>query len=439
MTIYEADWICPVAAPSIRRGAIAVDGGRLRDVGPAESIQHIGGARRVRFPGCAIIPGFVNAHAHLELTVLRGFLENRSFMDWILGLVQAKYQFLQYDAMRTSAEFGALEMLRAGVTAVGEVMDLGMSWDAMREFGLQGVAYQEVFGPADSVASESLAGLRTKVDRLRRDETETLRIGASPHAPFTVSKTLYEATRDFARSNRLPMTAHIAESRDELLLVRDGAGPFAEGQRNRGIEVTPRHCTPVTYLDALDLLGPDMLLIHVIEIDDQDLDRLQNSGVFVVHCPKSNAKLGHRTARVSEMQERGVTVALGTDSMASNNSVDMFEEMRAAVFHQRMLTGRIQALDAARAFRMATIDGAKCLGLEDHIGSLTPGKRADFVVIDLSGVSTQPVYDPIETMVYSAARGDVKATFLAGREVDLDDSELLKQAAAIRERLLGAV
>jgi 5-methylthioadenosine/S-adenosylhomocysteine deaminase len=250
-----------------------------------------------------------------------------------------------------------------------------------------------------------------------------------------VSRTLYELARDYARGESLRMTAHIAESHDEVLLVRDGAGPFAKGQRNRGIEVTPRHMMPLAYLDSLGLLGPDMLLIHVIEIEDEDMNRLQASQSTVVHCPKSNAKLGNRIARVGEMRARSVPVSLGTDSVASNNVADMFEEMRAAVFHQRSLTGRVNALTAAEAFRMATIEGARCLGMRDHLGSLDPGKRADFVVVDLSGPATQPIYDPVETMVYSASRSNVKATFLGGVEVDRDETEVLKEAAVIAERL----
>jgi cytosine/adenosine deaminase-related metal-dependent hydrolase len=436
MTVYEADWVCPATAPPIPNGAIAVENGRLSRVGRAEDV--IGG-KRIHYPGCAIIPGFVNAHAHLEITILRGFLEDLPFMEWILRLVRAKYQALSPEAFKVSAQLGAMEMLRAGITTVAEVMDMGAGWDAMKEFGLQGVAYQEVFGPADSVAAESIKNLTIKVERHRPEESDTQRIGVSPHAPFTVSKTLYEATRDYARRERMRMTAHIAESRDEMLLVRDGAGSFAEGQRNRGIEVKGRHCTPIAYLYGMDLSGPDMLLIHAIEIEDQDLERLQSSRTPVVHCPKSNAKLGNRIARVTEMRDRGVTVSLGTDSVASNNVADMFEEMRAAIFHQRILTGHIHSLTSAMAFSMATIEGARCLGLDEQLGSLEAGKRADFAVVDLSRAATQPVYNPIDSMVYSACRSDVRSTFIGGREVDLDETEILREARAVARKLRAIV
>jgi 5-methylthioadenosine/S-adenosylhomocysteine deaminase len=432
MIVYEADWVCPATSPPIPNGAIVIENGRISAVGRAEELPD---GKRVHYPGCAIIPGFVNAHAHLEISILRGFLEDLPFMEWILRLVRAKYQALSPEAFKVSAQLGAVEMLRAGITTVAEVMDIGAGWEAMREFGLQGIAYQEVFGPADSVAAESIKNLTIKVDRRRADESETQKIGVSPHAPFTVSKTLYESVRDYARLERLRMTAHIAESRDEVLLVRDGTGVFAEGHRNRGIEVTPRHCSPIAYLFSLGLLGSDMLLIHCIETDDDDLDRLRASGSRVVHCPKSNAKLGNHIARVTEMRERGVMVSLGTDSVASNNVADMFEEMRAAVFNQRSLTGHIHAITSSTAFSMATIESARCLGLDEHLGSLEVGKRADFAVVDLSGAPTQPVYNPIDAMVYSACRSDVKATYIGGKRVDVDDAEILREARAIARRL----
>jgi len=233
------------------------------------------------------------------------------------------------------------------------------------------------------------------------------------------------------------MTAHVAESRDETGFVRDGAGPFAAAHAKRGIEVTARRCTPVAYLDSLGILGPDMLLVHCVEASERDLDRIRDTGTFVVHCPKSNAKLANGTARIHDMLEQGVRVSLGTDSVASNNVIDMFEEMRAAIFQQRTHTGRIDSMTASEAFKMATIEGAHCLGLEDQLGSLDPGKRADFAVIDLSSPAVQPVYDPLESMVYSASRADVRCVFSGGREVSLDDSEVLKECSRIVRKLSG--
>jgi 5-methylthioadenosine/S-adenosylhomocysteine deaminase len=413
---------------------MAVQDGRILKLGSQAELRDLPG-ERVRHPGAAIIPGFVNAHTHLELTVFRGFLENRSFPEWIRHLVHAKYDVLDRDALAVSAELGAIESLRAGVTAVGDAMDTGTAWDAMLQYGLQGVAYQEVFGPAESSLNAAMTALRSKVSLHRARETETQRVGVSPHAPYTVSEALYRASHEYARAENLRVAVHIAESRDEVAFVHDGAGPFADALRARNIPVTARRQSPLAWLDQLGLIRPETLLIHAVEADAPDLDRIEAGGATVVHCPKSNAKLGHRVARVSEMIRRGIPVGIGSDSVASNNVIDMFEEMRTAIFCQRSAQERVDALSAHEAFRMATIGGAKCLGLENHIGSLEAGKRADFVVVDLSGVPLQPVYDPIETMVFSACRADVRATYVGGKEFSANPSALIARAEEIARSL----
>ena len=428
MTVYEADWICPVSSPPVRNGRVAVENGKLVPLTEKES-------RVVRFPGCIIIPGFVNAHTHLELTILRGFLDDLPFSEWIPRLTSAKYQVLSRADLQLSTQLGAVEMIRAGVTCLGEVMDLGTAWEAMREFGLRGVAYQEVFGPADGQADEALAGLKKKVEDRRTGETETLRIGVSPHAPYTVSARLYQDVSRYAERERIRVTTHIAESTDEGMFVRFGRGIFADRWRQRGIPVNPPGCTPLAYIDRFGLLRPEVLLVHAIDLEDADLRLLMEKRPMLVHCPKSNAKLAHGVAKIAEIRHAGITLALGTDSVASNNVVDMFEEMRAAIFQQRSRTQRLDSLDAHAVFRMATLGGAECLGLAQHLGSLDPGKCADFVVVDLNDPAVQPVYDPIETMVYSASRNNIRATYIAGREVNPDPTDLLREICQSAERL----
>ena len=424
MTVFEADWICPISSSPVRNGCIAVENGRIVPLPPGERLN------RVTFPGCAIIPGFVNAHSHLELTILRGFLDDLPFSDWIPKLTRAKYQQLTRDEMLASARLGCVEMLRAGVTCLGEVMDLGTAWPAMREFGLQGIAYQEVFGPSESQVEEAVTDLIKKIDAFRDDETDTLRVGVSPHAPYTVSGKLYEAVNWYAEQDNLRMATHIAESEEEGMFVRWGAGPFAERWTERGIPLTPAGCSPLAYIDGLGLLRPETLLVHAIDLEDTDFAILNNKGPAVVHCPKSNAKFGHGIARLKEIRNTSVSIGLGTDSVASNNVVDMFEEMRAAIFQQRG-----SGLDAKTVFQMATIGGAECLGMSNDLGSLDVGKRADFVVVDLNDPAVQPVYDPIKAMVYSASRHNVRATYIGGREVKVDSDQLVRECAAIARRL----
>jgi 5-methylthioadenosine/S-adenosylhomocysteine deaminase len=428
MTVYEADWVCPVSGPPILEGRVGVENGRI-----VETQAHRDDV--VRFSGCAIIPGFVNAHSHIELTILRGYLDHLPFTDWIPRLTHAKYKVLSRNEMLASARLGAIEMLQAGVTCLGEVMDLGTAWDAMREFGLQGVAYQEVFGPAEAQADEAMSGLKRKIEGYADEVSETLRIGVSPHAPFTVSARLYRAVNEFARRESLPLTTHIGESQEEGMFVRCGAGVFAERWAERGIPVVPSGCSPLQYLSNLGLLRPGTLLIHAIDLEDADLQLLRENGPALVHCPKSNAKLAHGIARLTEIRNTGIRLGLGGDSVASNNVVDMFEEMRAAIFQQRARTKQFDALDANTAFRMATLGGAECLGLEDQLGSLDAGKRADFAVVDLSDLALQPVYDPIEAMVYSASRSNVRATYIGGREVIVDADEVLQDVQTSAKKL----
>ena len=265
--------------------------------------------------------------------------------------MRIKYGHCGPDVLKMSAQLGAMEMLKTGVTAVGEVMDAGTGWDAMLEFGLQGIAYQEVFGPDETVASVALKGLSGKVDSHRARETASQRVGVSPHAPYTVSKKLFETVREYARHESLRITTHIAESHDETLFVRDGSGVFAARHAKRSIPVAAWGCSPVAYLDSMGMLGEDMLLVHAIEADSADIVRIHDTRAFVAHCPKSNMFFGHGLARVAEMRAKDIVVTLGTDSAASNDSMDMFSEMRAVNSQQGL------AFDVV--FRMATIEGAR--------------------------------------------------------------------------------
>ena len=431
MKVLRADWVCPVSRSPIRNGTVVIDKGKILEVGEKPSPD----LPVVSFDGCAILPGLVNTHTHLELTVLRGFLENLRFPEWIRQLTRTKYEFLSREDLLVSARLGALESLQAGITTLGEVMDVGTGWEAMKEFGLRGVAYQEVFGPSEKAAAEAVRGLREKIDRLRPDETTTCRLGVSPHAAYTVSAELYTRVRDLAASENLPIAVHVAESDEESRFVRNGDGPFAEYWESRDIPVVPRGTGPIGYLDSLGLLGPGTLAIHAIDAGPEDIARLKERRSGIAHCPKSNLKLGHNIAPVHEFLAAGIPVGLGTDSVASNNVIDMFEEMRTTAFLQRSRLRDSTRVSAKQALRMATLDGARCLGLESHVGSIEPGKLADLIVVDLTDPALQPVYDPIEAIVYSANRKNVVATFLGGEQVRVDPRAIVAEARAIATRL----
>jgi 5-methylthioadenosine/S-adenosylhomocysteine deaminase len=342
-------------------------------------------AETIVYPGCAVIPGFVNTHAHLELTLFHRLLDNLSFPDWIARLVRLKYQNCTQEALKVSAQLGVLEMLRAGITTVGEVMDVGTGWEAMLEFGLQGVAYQEVFGPAEAAAPEALRGLQEKVKVHRRQETLTQRVGVSPHAPYTVSKKLYESVRDYARHEGLRMTAHIAETGDETLFVQDGAGPVRgrssqEEYRCRGEEAARQSSIST----AWDCLVPTCFWFTPLKRTPAIWTASERAR-RTWSIARSPTPTLARVAPVAAMRAQRIPVSLGTDSLASNEEFDMFAEMR--------MVSAQQHLDFDDLFRMATIDGARALGMEAHVGSLETGKRGDFAVVALRDSDRDPIED----------------------------------------------
>ena len=406
MIRYHARWVVPITSEPVRDGVVVVDGDRIVFVGPVEEAP----------PGddhglgeVLLLPGLVNAHTHLELTAMRGFLEDLDFRRWILRLTAARRDVLDTDALLDSARFGIEEGLRAGITTYADTSDSGVVVRAMREAGVRGIVYQEVFGPDPAQCETSMAGLREKVAGLRYLETPLVRVGISPHAPYTVSDSLFRATTDFAREHGLRMAIHVAESDEEHRLVADGAGPFADGLRGRGIHVGVRGRSPIDLLDRLGVLDVRPLLIHCVRADEGDLAAIARSGSAVAHCPISNAKLGHGVAPLVEFLGAGITVGLGSDSVASNNRMNLLDEARAALLSQRTRLQSYETPSAADVLELATLGGAAALGLEDAIGSLEEGKQADLAAFPLDAIA--PTTDPTTAAVF--ALGSTQATFVA--------------------------
>ena len=416
LTLYRAAWVLPVCAAPIRHGAVLVGtDGRIATVGPATAIEPPEGARVVELGEAALLPGLVNVHAHPELAMFRGALEDLCFRDWILRLVGAKRAALTEADFHAAARWTMVEALRSGITTLAATESSGASAGALCEAGLRGVVYQEVFGPDPAQAEESMAGLRASVECLRAWECDRVKIGISPHAPYTVSDALFRAAGEYSLAEGLPMAVHAAESAIEHHLVQAGEGDFAPGLRARGIATPPRGRTTVEMLDRLGVLRARPLLIHCVLLDADDIRRVGDTGSAVAHCPVANARLGHGLAPYPEMIAQNVRVGLGTDSVGSNNRLDLLEEARIASVLHRARLARCDVLSPGELLRLCTIDGARALGLEDVIGTLEPEKDADLCAVSLAAPHVRPVHDP-EAAILHAARGcDVVMTMVQGR------------------------
>lgn len=439
-TLYTADWVLPVTAPPIRDGAVLVDThGVIREVGPRATIASPEDADMVDLGAAILLPGLVNVHAHPELTAMRGLLEDLPFHHWIPELRRTKEGArLDPADFEAAAHWCCLESIAAGITTLGATEDSGAALTALRETGLRGVVYREVFGPAPSQAHGALQELSRRVDAMRASATELVHVGVSPHAPYTVSDDLFRLVAAFATTEGLPVAVHAAESEAESLLVASGGGPFAAGLRTRGIETPPRARSTIALLDETGILDTRPLLIHCVFIDDGDIARIADAGAAVAHCPVANARLGHGIAPVVELFEARVTTALGSDSVASNNRIDLIEEARIAQLMQRARLRSAGALGAERLLRMLTIDGARALRLDARIGSLEPGKAADLCAVRIDAPHVQPVHDPLAALLFSARGSDVVLTVVNGRVLYRDGRFLSSDADRLRERLLAS-
>jgi 5-methylthioadenosine/S-adenosylhomocysteine deaminase len=361
--------VYPVTAPPIEDGAVLVDDrGRIAAVGPDAVVPAPPTARRFDFPEAALLPGLVNCHTHLELTHLAGRNAEPAFASWIRRVRELK-DGSTYDELVAGAERGVREAWARGVTCVADTGSSGAPMEALARLGGRGVCYQEVFGPDPARVEVSMAELDAQLSRLRPLATSQLRVGISPHAPYTVSEPLYRGVVDYAARERLPLASHLAESREETALVHDGAGPFADALRARGIAVEPRGCSPVEYVERLGLFASSPLCIHCVQVDAADVRRLATAGVAIAHCPRSNRAHAHGTAPLAALRAAGLRVGLGTDSVVSVADPDLWAEAEAA------------GLGFDDALRMLTLEGARALGWEDEVGSLEAGKAGDLAVL----------------------------------------------------------
>ncbi len=433
MQILTPDWLVTVddADTVLDHGAVVVDEGRILAVGPsADLLAEWPDAERVPLPGHVLLPGLVNAHTHLAMTMFRGLADDRDLQQFLDRLVPAESVVLDGDTVATATSAAAVESVCGGVTTA---LDMYFFPDAVLD-AADRVGLRVVTGPTffAGPGPEGLGGAarlewadRWLSDRPARSGWRPV---VAPHSTYLVGPDELVGLGELAARHDATLHIHAAENPGEVTTVTD-----LHGRR------------PVDLLDELGLLGPRTVLAHAVVLDDRELARVAETGTAVAHCPASNLKLASGVARIPELVAAGAAVALGTDGAASSNDLDMFTAMRLTALLHKGISGDATVLPATRILRAATAGGATALGLGDDIGSIEVGKRADLVAVDLDRPHLQPVYDPCSALVYAAGRADVRhvwvdgvAVVADGRPTRVDTSEVTAALGSLRGRVLDA-
>ena len=429
--LIKARWIIPVEPERVvlEGHALAVHGGRIVDLLPiAEALAKYQPDHLEDLPRHALIPGLVNAHTHAAMTLLRGVADDLPLMDWLHKHIwPLEQRWVGETFVRDGSELAIAEMLRGGVTCFNdmyfypEVTARVASQCGMRAaVGMILVDFPTAWasGP-DDYLSKGLA----LHDALRHEPL--IKPIFAPHAPYSVSDQPLTKLRTLAEELDLPIHMHLHETRGEI----------EQGRQSHGMR-------PLKRLQQLDLLGPSFIAVHMTQLHADEIDAFAATGGHVVHCPESNLKLASGFCPVAKLLQAGINVALGTDGAASNNDLDLMGEMRTAALLAKAVAEDASAVPAATALTMATLNGARALGLEHEIGSLAIGKSADLAAIDLGGLETQPSFDPISDIVYAASRHQVSHVWVAGRTLlkqrlltTLDADAITAKAVQWRERL----
>jgi 5-methylthioadenosine/S-adenosylhomocysteine deaminase len=402
--LIDARWVIPVNPPGrvLEHHCVAVRDGRILDVLPAAQAQAAyRAAERVALPRHALIPGLVNLHAHASMALMRGYADDMALMPWLQDRIwPAEVKHVSPQFVYDGTLLACAEMLRAGITCFNEMyffpgdaaraaLDMGMR----AALGLIVIDFPSAYAAdADDYVAKGLAvrdGLR---------EQPLLSFCMAPHAPYTVSDKSFSRLITLAEELDLPVHMHVHETLDEI-----------------GQSIAQHGVRPLERLHRLGLVGPNLIAVHAIHLTPEEIALLVQNGSSVAHCPSSNLKFANGFAPVARMLAEGVNIGLGTDGSASNNRLDLFQEMRQAALLAKAVSGDASALPARQALAMATLDGARALRLDHVIGSIERGKFADLTAVEFTAPDMLPCYDPISHLIYAAGRENVSHVWVAGR------------------------
>jgi 5-methylthioadenosine/S-adenosylhomocysteine deaminase len=427
--------VVTMAGPNLERGSVVIRDGVIIDVGASSEIDVRYAAKTViRAAGHAVVPGFVNAHTHVPMTLFRGIADDRELMDWLTNFIfPAEAKNVDRDFVKWGTRLAAAEMIRSGTTTFADMYyfesDIAREAKAAGLRGVLGQTFIDFPAPDNKTWEAMVAYMRDYAKQWKGDRLITPAL--APHAPFTVSTEHLKDVRALATELGLPILIHVSETKDELRQV---------AEKQSGM-------TPGTYLDSIGFLGDDVVAAHGVHLTSDELRIFAAKKTGVAHCPESNQMLASGVAPVVDMIRAGVEVGLGTDGPAgSNNNLDMVEEMASAARLQKVMRGDPKAISAREVLRLGTIGGAQVLGLADKIGTLERGKRADVVIIDLQQTKSQPVYSVESAIVYAASGSAVVTTIVDGKilmrrgqVLTVNEDEVRAKAKEYRDRILASL
>ena len=417
-------WILPVVPRNriINDCAVVIDNGKIIDICPQHDVPN-------RFPTASVVelndhvlmPGLINAHGHAAMSLMRGFADDKPLMDWLeQDIWPQEKKYVNEEFVRDGTQLAIAEMLLSGTTCFS---DMYFFPEVAAEVAFKaGIRAQLAFPILDfsnnwaASADDAIhKGLKLH-DVYRSNDLITICFG--PHAPFTVSDDIFKRITTYAAELQSPIQIHLHETREEI--------------EN---SMQTHHQRPISRLHELGLMSPLTQGVHATQLDESDITILEHSGAHIVHCPRSNMKLASGTCPVTELLQRGVNVCLGTDGAASNNQLNMFNELQTAALLGKLQSVNASALDAMTCIEMATINGAKALGQEEHLGSIEIGKVADLIAVKLSSIAQQPLFQPISQLVYSDVSNQVSDVWVNGKQIvqhrallTLNESEIIQRA-----------
>lgn len=446
-----AQYVFPVTSDPITNGAVLVRDGKIRDVGQADMLKlRYPDEETVDYGLAAVMPGLVDLHTRLEKTVLRGVAHDVPYATWILSILELGSR-LEVSDWYDSAIIGGLDALSSGITTVADITSTGAACTAAQKLGLRGVIYREVAAMDKSRVPYAIRSAENDILHWREEvDQDRIAIGIAPGAVYAIHPSVFTQVSECARKMDLPVAMRLAGSREEYNFVKRGSSMFAvhtmDDSKRGYVEIPPwmpTGVTPVRYaLNWGAFESSNVLVIHAVHVDDDDIKKLREYDVSICTCARSNAQLGMGIAPLGAFLRAGLNVGFGTDSPAATESIDMISEMRMSMLIQRAFDTR-RFLDSSTVLELATIGGARALGIDDKVGSLEIGKCADLIAVDLSSSYQTPDADPVSAVVNTCSSSDVLMTMVDGKtlyeknqwHVDVDVAKNIARVIEIRAKL----